>query len=146
MTNLVDIMTGLAELLDGAGIGDFSPTAAYAAGDTAIALKNMPADPDRAIVITAYLVDAQPAMHLDQVNVQIRTRGAPDDTTDVDVLADQVYAFCQGLTYVQLGGVTVNQMILKSSIPMGIDQNNRWERSDNYTLDVDVPATANRPQ
>ena len=40
-----------------------------------------------------------------------------------------------------LGGITVVQIKRKSFAPMGIDANARYERSDNYYLDVARPGT-----
>lgn len=144
MSNDVDVMLGIAQLGDTAGVWDYDP-AGYDASETGAFFKKMPDTPDRCVVITAYTIANLPNQPLDKMNVQIRFRGLPDNETDVDELGGAAFALLHGLTDRTFGGVHVTQMLQKSSLPMGLDQNNRWERSDNYTLDVDVPATANRP-
>lgn len=144
MSNDVDVMLGLAQYGQTAGIWVYN-AGGYDAGDTGAFFKKMPDTPDRCVVITAYTMANLPDGPLDQMNVQLRFRGLPDNDTDVDQLGGAAFDLLHGLKNVTFGGVHVIQMLQKSSIPMGIDQNQRWERSDNYTLDVDVPATANRP-
>jgi hypothetical protein len=148
VSNDVDIMTGVAALLDTAGIGVYD--AANGPPPTGLTLpwirfKEMPDAPDRCIVITAYSYANQPRMALDQPRLQIRCRGARDDAFDVDEITGQVFDALHGLTYVTWGGVAVHQVLQQSRIPMGVDSDRRWELSDNYLIDADVPATANRP-
>lgn len=145
MSNDVDVMTGLAQLLDALGVATYNPTGHYGASDTAIVFKSMTADPDRVVCLTAYTYANMPDWAVDQIRVQIRCRGARTNNTDADVLAGAVYDQLHGRSNFDLGAVHVDQMLQQSSVPMGIDDSDRWERADNYTLDVSVPATLIRP-
>jgi hypothetical protein len=148
VSNDADIMRGIAQRLHDAGLGLYDPTgAAYTDPMTlpAIVFKEMPDVPDRVICITAYTIAGQPAMPLDTPSLQIRTRGAPDAAFDCDDIAGAVFDNLHGATRIPLGTVTAVQILQRSSIPMGIDSNRRWERSDNYAIDANVPTTSNRP-
>lgn len=145
MSNDVDVMTGLAQLLDDAGVGTYRPSGTYAADETAIVFVKMPAAPDRCICITAYTYANWPDEPEDQQRIQIRCRGARNDMLDASRLRGAVYDQVHGLTNRNFGSVHATQILQQSSVPMGVDDSDRNEFADNYTADVDVPATANRP-
>jgi hypothetical protein len=105
----------------------------------------MPASPDRVITLTAVNQGDDITMPLGQVMVQVRGRGLPNRPTDVDDLLDSIFAVLHGTTNLVFGSVTVVQMNRKVSVPMGMDDSKRWERVDQYYLDLDFPPTANRP-
>ena len=149
MSNVIDVARGVAQVLADAGVGDWNSAGNAPPTDQAdpwIVFKEMPDVPDRCIVITCYVYAVMPGMAQDQFRVQIRCRGAAEDASDVDTIADAAFTTLHGLTYAQFGGVLVNQMLQASSVPMGLDQNRRWERSDNYVIDGTSQSTANRPQ
>ncbi|HET6917667.1 MAG TPA: hypothetical protein VFH56_16390, partial [Acidimicrobiales bacterium] len=73
------------------------------------------------------------------------TRGVPNDPLDNAQLRDAVNTALQSEAALTFGSVTVAQALRISSIPMGIDDNRRFEYADNYTFDVQLPSTANRP-
>lgn len=140
------LLDGIATLLNTNGFGTYSASGEYADNaDTPITFKVMRDAPDRTITLTAYRISAQPGFSLDRYRLQVRTRGARDDALDVDELAGPIAGFLHGATYLAFGGCTVDQILHYSSIPMGVDAAGRHERSDNFDLDVDVPATAHRP-
>jgi hypothetical protein len=57
-----------------------------------------------------------------------------------------VFEALHNLTDRTFGSVHVVQMLRTSAIPLGMDdQSRRWMRSDNYSVDVDLPGTALRP-
>ena len=144
MSNDVDVMTGLAQLGSDHGLWTYNP-AGYNDSDTGVFFKRMPDKPDRCAVITAWTIAGLPDGPLDQITVQIDYRGLPDNETDVDVLGGNAFDFLHGREDFPLGAVHVIQMLQRTSAPMGLDESNRWTRSDRYVLDVDVPPTANRP-
>lgn len=145
MSNTGDLLSGLAGDLVAAGVGVTASSTPFASTDTAIVYSRMPQAPDRVVVLSAYKVGGDsPAYPSGQVNVQVRTRGNPNDPGDADTLDDAVYDVIQGLKDRLYGGVHVTQALVKSSLPLGQDGNNRYERSTNYVLDVDLPATTNR--
>lgn len=141
-----DLVDGIAEILVGASLGAYRVDGtAYAASDTAITAKEMPASPDRCIVLTPYSTGDMVDQPAGQVNLQVRTRGLAGNALDADSLGDSVFNALQNLTHVALGSVHAVQIYRKSSIPMGMDDSKRWERADNYTIDTGVPSTSLRP-
>lgn len=139
-----DLLVGLAGLLNTAGVAVYKPTG-YLAGDTAIFLKNLGDSPDRAVAITAYATVDEVKVNQTTVRVQFWCRGIPNNTLDVDDLGDAIFALVQGMENVDFGTAHVIQAYRVSSGQLGIDTNNRSERSDNYQFDLNVPVTAGRP-
>lgn len=142
-----DLLTGIAQELAAAGVVTWplAAGAVYAAGQTGLAFSLMPQAPDRVVCLTAYATSDDAANPWSSVRVQVRTRGLPDDPLDLAALRDAVYAVLQSASALTLGSVTVAQSLRVSSVPLGIDVNRRFEHSDNYQFDVQLPATANRP-
>lgn len=135
------LLTGLATYLQAAGIGTWSPTGAYATGQTGIVLGAVPQFPDAIITLTAYSVDDSPTLSDSTIGVQVRTRCGGQDPRPVDDLADSIYMLLHGMTNVTLtGGVRVVQCLRQSAVSLGVDQNNRWMHSANYYLDVWRPS------
>lgn len=140
-----DLLTGLGAELAAAGVGVTASGAPFDPAATAIVYSAVPQDPDRVVILSAYRLGGDdPAHPVSQINVQVRTRGRAGAAADVDVLDDAVHDVIQGLTDRAYGSCHVTQALLKSSLPLGRDDNNRYERSSNYTFDCDVPATPNR--
>lgn len=146
MSATSDLLDGLAQFLADAGVATYrGDGSAYLAGETAVVFALMPQEPDRVVCLTDYTLADDAANPWSTVRVQVRTRGVPNDPMDVRALRDAVYVALQSESALTLGSVTVAQVLRVSSIPLGIDVNNRYELADNYTLDVQLPATANRP-
>lgn len=143
-----DMVGGIAQLLAAAGIAVYRPDGlVYTADETAITKKDLPPAPDRVIAITAYGAgDDQPVITYGQRFVQLRFRGAAGDPDDVDDLADAAFDALHGRENLTFGSVHVTQILRFSSVPLGMDeQSRRWQRADNYQLDVDWPSSATRP-
>ncbi len=141
-----DLLDGLASFIAAGGIGvTYRPTGTYLAGETGISFSKMPDTPDRCVVLTAYPVTDEVNQNLSTVGVQIRTRGTTDPF-DVGDLDTAIFQLVQGLTHRDFGTCHLVQLLRRSSIPMGQDSNDRWERSSNYYADINPPATANRNQ
>lgn len=140
-----DLLVGLAQHLHAAGVGVYNPSAVYNPATTVITMKNLPSTVPRAIMLTAYGPSDHPTINLTQYRVQVWFRGNPNDSLDVDDLGDSVFNVLHGLEHVDFGTAHVVQALRVSSLPMGEDDNNRHERSDNYAFDVNRPATLNQP-
>jgi hypothetical protein len=140
-----DIVEGVAGLIVAAGIAVFNPSGVYADTDTGIVFKVVPAKPDRVVILTAVPMTDDVSMPLGQVMLQVRTRGLPNNPLDVDDLASPIFDLLQGRTYDTFGGTTVVQYRRTTSIPNGQDAAERFEKIDQFYLDVDYPATALRP-
>lgn len=139
-----ELLEGIAGMIV-AGVPGISYNPAAPAVNNGILLKLMPANPDRLITLTAVNQGDDISMPLGQVMVQVRGRGLPNRPTDVDDLLDDVFPILHGATNLTFGSLTVIQMNRRVSVPMGYDDSKRWERIDQYYLDVDFPPTVNRP-
>lgn len=129
----VSLVTGLAELLDAAGAGTWSPDAASSAQPLIVIGPNMPQTPDQIVCLTAYpVLDDEPGLTEVTLAVQVRCRGTVLDPRTAEDMADAVYDVLHGRTGLTLGGVPVAQIWRQSSAPLGPDTNHRAERSDNY--------------
>lgn len=137
-----DLLNGLAAFLAAAGAGTYRSGGAYAAGETGIFFAAMPQTPDRAIVLSDYPVTDDPSLSDSVVGVQVRCRGGAD-WHDVKAIADAVFDVLHGKTAFDAGTVRVVQALRRSGAPLGRDDSNRWEHSDNYYLTVHRPS-ANR--
>ncbi|WP_244409203.1 minor capsid protein [Streptomyces albofaciens] len=95
MSYTVDLLDGLARLLDTAGVGTYRPDGVYAAGETAITIAATPPVPDRVICLSAYPVEESAALTDTTTGIQVRTRAGPDPR-EVDALDDQVLDVLHG--------------------------------------------------
>jgi len=135
-----DLLNGLAQVLADGGAGTYRAAGAYAAGETAIVFGAMPQTPDRAIVLTTYTVTDDASLSDSVIGLQVRCRGGADPH-DVEDVAGTVFGLLHGRTALQAGTVHVVQALHQSGAPLGRDDSNRWERSENYYLTVHRPST-----
>jgi hypothetical protein len=145
-----DLLDGVAQAIAAAGIAAYATTGLYTSAQTGIYFSSIPpgaeGNPpgtDRALALTAYTAGDDPARPWSQIRLQVRTRGT-QDPRDVNTLSDQVYDLLQSLGPVTYASVSVSQILRVSSLPMGQDANQRWEQSQNFACDCDLPATVNR--
>ncbi len=137
-----DLLTGLAELLVGAGIGAWNPTGAYAATDTGIVFNVIPQSPDTIITLSDYAVSDDPTLSDSVVGVQVRTRCGGQDPRPVMDLDGSIFSALHGLQGVTLStGVHLVSLVRRSGVPLGQDANNRWMRSANFYATVWRPST-----
>jgi len=136
-----DLLSGLAADLQAQGL------ATYTGGSGGnVFFKQLPATPDRAVAVTAYAAQDDPAQNLSTIRVQFYFRGATDDAMDVDDLADSVFMWLQGLQHRDYGTVHVAEALRISAIQLGADARKRNERSDNYAFTCNLPSTSGRPE
>jgi hypothetical protein len=107
--------------------------------------KLMPDAPDRQLTIWVYRTGRDPVTRLDRYAAQIRGRGVRDDVLDVDELMGPVADWFAEIEHVDVGSVHIDQVVFRSSAPMGSDSSNRTERADTFDLDITPPPTARRP-
>ncbi|MEU9141709.1 minor capsid protein [Streptomyces sp. NPDC048404] len=135
---LVDLVDGLARLLDEQDVATYRPTGIYTSGETAITDTVMPDSPDRAIVLTAYDSADDPALTDCTVFLQVRTRAGPDPRT-VAALDEDVFTVLHGLTDQRFGTAAVRLIRRENTAPMGADAVGRHERTSNYTIRAQRP-------
>ena len=146
MRDTGDLLTGIATMIAAGGLGvTYNAAGTYTAAQTGLLMKVMPATPDRVVTLTAVNQGDSITMPAGQVMVQVRGRGNPGQPVDVDDLLDSIFLILHGTKNLVFGGVTVIQMNRRVSVPMGMDDSKRWERVDQYYLDVSTPPSALRP-
>jgi hypothetical protein len=137
-----DLVTGLAELLHVEQAGTWSPTAALVEGVTGIVAGAMPSQPSKLIALTLYPVADDPALSDATIGCQIKMRGDRNTATVAD-MAEAVFNVLHGLTHMDVGApgarVHINQMYRKSYTDLGPDDSGRFERSENYWIEVNRP-------
>jgi hypothetical protein len=137
---LRDLVDGLARTLAAAGVATYRPSGAYTAGETAITDTVLPDKPDRAVVLTAYDTTDDPALTDCTLAVQVRTRAGLDPRECAD-LDEAVFAVLHGLRDQTYGTAALRFMKRDNTAPMGRDANGRHERTSNYTIRAQRPAS-----
>ncbi len=148
MSDMRNVMVGIAGLLNTAGVGKFNPSGVYSTSDTGIIFKIMPDGtgvPDRVIVLNAFVLTADVSMPFDRVLLQVAMRGLRNNPLDVDDLGDQVFNVLHGATYQTFGSASAAQILFSTSVPMGEDALTRSTRADRYFIDLDASPTVLRP-
>lgn len=130
---------GLAEYLAAAGIAVYRPTGIYHDGETGIVIGTVPASPPRVVVLTPYPLSDDVDQADSVLGLQVRARGASGDPREVLDLVDAVFDALHGATHLDLAGALVHLAERTASLPMGQDQNSRYQHADTYQL------TAHRP-
>jgi hypothetical protein len=145
-----NLLTGLAEHMDAAGVGQWQPTGAYtAASPPPIMLRTLPEGFDRAYAIGSFAeVETEDAGLADvTVGVQIRSRGGADPD-DVEEVADAVWDLLHGARMAVLGSgltaVYTSLIYRRSTALLGTDRQGRYERACNYYVLAARP-NAHRP-
>lgn len=139
-----DFLDGSAALLVTAGAGVYRPNGpAYTGAEVGISTDGTKDSPDSMIVLTSYLPGGDdPNLPMGRLGLQALTRAAT--SRGERTIRDLVYATFHGLKRTPMGSITVVQMQIISSTPMGKDAANRPTFALHFYANVDYPATANR--
>lgn len=136
------LLIGMAELLrDELGWSFAGSAGAF----PVVAIGSTPDSPDRVVVLDTYGDAYQdPVSAHGELSMQLRFRSRRDMPLDVKGTSAQAFTLLHGSDRV-IGGVPCRAITRISWAPLGRDTvSRRWERTDNYSLTVDLPATANR--
>lgn len=144
-TSTRDLLTGLAETIDGSGIAKYRPAGAYQPGETAVVFRSAPQTPDRVITMTCVPMSDAAMTPMGRWMVQFYFRGLMNDPLDVEDLGDAVFDLMQGATSMQMGSINIIQCLRQGSVGNGQDTQKRWTRIDRYMIDLDTAPTQNRP-
>ncbi|WP_076260872.1 minor capsid protein [Intrasporangium flavum] len=139
-----DLLAGLAQELQDAGVAVYRPDTPYEDGETAITFGTMLDQPDRCVTLTTYPLTDQPREALSLVGVQVRSRA--ESYLDANDLNVAIFRALHGLTGRQYGTCHLVQLLRRTSVPMGADTDQRWEHSANLYADINPPTTALRPE
>lgn len=135
------LLAGVAQHLADSGVGVWNPTGIYAATDTAIVIGTLPQEPARAIALMAYGVSDDPTLPNSVIGVQVRCRWDGPDPSPAADLADAVFDILHSMRRTLPGGVSVTQSFRSSGpLPLGQDNNQRWQNSSNYYMTVWRPS------
>lgn len=139
-----DLLTGIAQHLADGGLGTWRPNGPpYGPSETAIAIGEVPPDPDRCIVLTLYDEGAEDGVGHVAPRLQVRMR-APGPTTAVLDLADAVRDRLLGWGGVRLGEAWLGLISLYNGGNLGVDTgpdgNDRHERFLNLDISAGRPA------
>jgi len=135
------LLRGVAQWIAGTGLAVWQPVEPYVAGTTGVFLRKVPQTPDRAVVLTAYMVGATEP-HLSDVvlGLNVRVRGAAGDADGADDLADALADLLDGAELLDFAGITAALVWRQSTTSLGPDPTSgqdearRAERSDNYRV------------
>lgn len=147
-TDSVDIKLckGLLAYLEDLDLVVYRPSQQYEAGSAEAAgfIGSWPAAPDRVLTLTPYAVADPPGDTQVTIGVQVRTRWAGGNVTAVANYDGAIYDALHGLAQVQLGGVSISQVLRRSSTSLGQDASTkRWSMVSNYYVDLDRPGPQN---
>jgi len=135
------LLTVVAQLLASTGVAVWKPTGAYTDSEVGIVLGVPTQSPPAQVALAAYGTSDDPALSDSVVQMQVRMRAAGADVRKVDDLADTVFDALQGLRGATVGSGRLVYARRHSTLPLGVDGNGRFERTDNYTLTVHRPST-----
>lgn len=127
------IITGIAELLHAASVGQWAPSGQWSGILPWITHVDMPEAPDRVITLTPYPGMAAGGLTDVLQMVQVRVRGDRVPQTAVDIV-DAVYEQLHGRRRTVLGTVNVSQIAWRSGAALGQDVSGRWEWTANYAI------------
>jgi hypothetical protein len=136
-----EVLSGVAQLLAGNGVAEWKPpgTDPYLLDEAGIVLGVPTQQPAALIALAVYRTDDDPSLSDSVVGLQVRVRGRDADPRDADALADGVFDTLHGYRG-YAGSVRIVYARRVSTLPLGVDDNGRHERTDNYDLTVHRPS------
>jgi hypothetical protein len=103
--------------------------------DVAVRSKALDDQPDYGVAISLSLYTDNAATGLRRYGVQFRTRGG-QDARDVDDMAEAIHQALHGSSRIPAGNSVIAHCWRVSTVSLGRDDSRRWQRSDNYLIDV----------
>lgn len=136
-----DLMAGVAQYLEDHGVGSWQASGSYPAGTVVpIFMKSVPGTPDSVITLSAYPVQDDETFNDSLVGMQVRSRGTKDPRS-VEDIADSVFDALHGLGGIEItAGVWLVLCYRASGTSLPPDGNGRFERTDNYYMQVARPS------
>lgn len=137
-----DLDEGLAQLLGDAGVGTWAPDDVIDGQTNPIIVGSLPPDIAQCVgIITVPMADGDPVHPVGVAIAQFRIRGTMGQNRDTAAAID---AAVNGLANVQFGAVTLTQALSQSSTADAPNDAGQLERTLQYRVDLDLPATALR--
>lgn len=129
--SIAGLRRGLAAYVGEHTSGVWSQDVPYAPGDWAVTLRDLPSQPDTAVAVEIYNFQSELVLPGAEIRVQFTFRGRGDDADD---FADELYAVLHGKHRFAAGDVSVQRARHLYAAPLGVDENGRERRTDNYEL------------
>jgi hypothetical protein len=145
MSYAKDLLTGIAQMISDSNIALYKPSGAYSSGDRAIVFGAWPQAPDKCIVLNYTPITLATMIPMERGILEVHIRGAAGDVFDSTETAAAVRDLLQGVRGTPLGTANVIQILHNNSVPLVQDANKRFEHVETFIVDVDSPATVNRP-
>ena len=140
----LEMVEALAVIFTDLGVGTYSPSTPTTA-EPLLTLMNVPSSPNQLVTLSIYgQVEQHVSIAIGTMSLQVRTRSRPNMWRDCAKAASKVFEFLQGKEGLMLGSIHCPSIERSSFAWLGQDTSQRWERTDNYNIMVDLPATANR--
>lgn len=136
----VDLLDGLAQRINDAGIGIYRTAGVYQPSDVAVVFGTFSEQPTQQIALSAYNVADNPVLNDSTTGVQVLLRGDLDPRTVWNRSA-AIFDLFQGLSMTPFGSLYLVQLWRQSGRLDGRDDNNRWMTSENYYARCAWPTT-----
>jgi hypothetical protein len=138
----VDLDYGLAQRLADAGVGTWAPDDVIDGQINPIILGSLPPDVDQCIGIITVPVASDPVYPVSTVIAQFRIRGTATQNRDTASAIDDAV---NGLQNVELGtAVLTDAQFQSATADAPNDTGQQLERTVQYRIELDLPATALR--
>lgn len=146
MTITTDLLSGIAAMLDAAGVVTYDTAPTVIPDDSAPPPIYLTAYPETSVPVAALTLYAAggdwPTLPVSVYMLQVRTRSTKTDLTAADALDDRIADQLLGHYPVTLPtGTRVSIITRSSSSPIGRDAAGRVERTTNYRVVVHDPTT-----
>jgi hypothetical protein len=145
MSYAKDLLTGIAQIISDSSIAVYKPAGAYDAADNAVVFGAWPQSPDTCVVLNYTPVTLATMIPMERGILEVHVRGAAGDPFSATETAAAVRDLLQGIRSTPLGSANIIQILHSNSVPLVQDTNRRFEHVETFIVDVDTPATVNRP-
>jgi hypothetical protein len=143
-----DLLTGVAELLHAAGVGNWAGDSApvvSAGGLPGIVLRQLPSQPAFVLCMFDYRVGADARLTDSMIGINVRVR-SDTGPSRASMVLQQVFLQLHALGRYRLGAGTDHELRVtdiqwQSESPIGPDTSGRHERSANYYALLNQPGT-----
>lgn len=126
-----DVRRAVGEYLHAQEVAVYKTDSPYVANDRAVFLRQMGSSPDVAVAVEVYGVVDELVLPNVEIRVQLLFRG-PGDTADD--FADDVFQVLHDRHHFLAGDLRIQRARRLYATPIGVDDNQREQRTDNYGL------------
>lgn len=130
-----DLLNGIGQLLETAGVGKWSPAGGYAADDVMLTVDQLPTGHAQAVAMGFYPVEDSAGTD-SIVGIQFWIRGKPKDRLSSKSIADSLFDALHGIESTSIAGIPIMRVWRQSGANLGPDGNDRQELSENYYLQL----------